>query len=57
MTDLYTRIGGELAVTAAVPLFYERLLADDELARFFDLNLKLQNCLQSRPSSPEKTSD
>ena len=36
MTDLYTRIGGELAVTAAVPLFYERLLADDELARFFD---------------------
>ena len=35
MTDLYTRIGGELAVTAAVPLFYERLLADDELAPFF----------------------
>ena len=35
MEDLYTRIGGEMAVTAAVPLFYDRVLADESLAKFF----------------------
>ena len=35
MDDLYTRIGGEMAVTAAVPLFYDRVLSDETLAGFF----------------------
>ena len=34
--SLYNRIGGESAITAAVDLFYERVLADPQLNRFFN---------------------
>lgn len=34
--DLYERIGGEEAIEAAVEEFYDRVLADDRLAPFFD---------------------
>ena len=34
--SLYERIGGEAAITAAVTEFYDRVLADDELAPFFE---------------------
>ena len=33
---LYEKIGGEAAVNAAVDLFYRKVLADDELAPFFE---------------------
>lgn len=33
---LYERIGGERAIMSAVTLFYEKVLADPELAPFFD---------------------
>ena len=33
---LYDRLGGEPAVSAAVDLFYEKILADEALAPFFD---------------------
>lgn len=33
---LFERIGGETAIMSAVTLFYEKVLADRELARFFD---------------------
>lgn len=32
---LYDRLGGEAAVDAAVDRFYEKVLADDRIARFF----------------------
>ena len=32
----YQRLGGEAAISAAVDLFYEKILADDALAPFFD---------------------
>ena len=36
MTDsLYERIGGEAAIDAAVEVFYQKVLADPELAPFF----------------------
>jgi hemoglobin len=35
MTSLYERLGGEAAVEAAVVLFYEKVLADGQLAPFF----------------------
>ena len=34
--SLYEKIGGEAAVNAAVDLFYRKVLADDELAPFFE---------------------
>jgi hemoglobin len=33
---LYQRIGGEVAINAAVDHFYERILADISLSHFFD---------------------
>lgn len=40
---LYERLGGEAAVTAAVGVFYEKVLADDRVARFFEgLSMKTQ---------------
>jgi len=33
---LYNRIGGEPAITAAVDVFYERVLADPQLSQFFN---------------------
>ena len=37
---IYEQIGGEAAVTAAVDLFYEKILADDLLMEFFqDVNM------------------
>jgi len=32
---LYERLGGEAAIEAAVVVFYEKVMADAELARFF----------------------
>jgi hemoglobin len=36
MTSIYEKIGGEAALVAVVDDFYERVLADSELAAFFD---------------------
>lgn len=36
--NVYTRIGGASAVHVAVDLFYERVLADDRLVGYFDLD-------------------
>ncbi len=37
MTDsLFTQLGGEAAVDAAVDIFYRRVLGDDHIADFFD---------------------
>ena len=37
---LYQRIGGEMAINAAVDCFYERVLADPALSHFFsDANM------------------
>ncbi|MGK8556242.1 group I truncated hemoglobin [Nocardia gipuzkoensis] len=36
MTSIYERIGGAEAIEAVVADFYVRVLADDELAGFFD---------------------
>lgn len=36
MTSLYEKIGGDDAVTAAVGLFYEKVLADELTRPFFD---------------------
>ncbi len=33
---LYQRLGGEEAIAAVVDRFYERVLADDQLAHFFE---------------------
>jgi hemoglobin len=35
MTSLYESLGGEAAVTAAVDIFYRKVLADELLAPFF----------------------
>ncbi len=34
--SLYEQIGGEAAVSAAVDLFYRKVLSDDRVNRFFD---------------------
>jgi len=37
MSDtLFTRLGGEAAVDAAVDIFYRKVLADDRINQFFD---------------------
>ncbi|MFO0973961.1 MAG: group 1 truncated hemoglobin [Phycisphaerae bacterium] len=36
MQSLYDRIGGEAAVSAAVELFYKKVLADNRIRHFFD---------------------
>jgi len=36
MTTLYERIGGTDAVKAAVGIFYDKVLADDRIAHFFE---------------------
>ena len=35
MTTLFDRLGGQGAIDAFVPLFYEKLLADDRVNHFF----------------------
>ena len=35
MSTLYEKIGGEKAVDAAVEIFYEKIMADTSLAKFF----------------------
>ena len=35
-TTLYEQLGGEQAISAAVSMFYDRVLADPELRPFFD---------------------
>lgn len=35
-TTLYDQLGGEPAISAAVSLFYDRVMADPELRPFFD---------------------
>ena len=35
MTTLYDRLGGQGAIDAFVPLFYEKVLADDRINGFF----------------------
>lgn len=41
--SIYARLGGREAIDAAVDLFYEKLLADDRVAFFFDdVNMKVQ---------------
>jgi len=34
--SLYEKIGGEIAVNAAVDIFYRKVLADDRINQFFD---------------------
>ncbi|PCH60622.1 MAG: group 1 truncated hemoglobin [Gammaproteobacteria bacterium] len=34
--SLYERLGGEAAVSAAVDIFYRKMLADDRVSSFFD---------------------
>jgi truncated hemoglobin YjbI len=36
VTTLYERIGGEPAVDKAVELFYDKVIADDRIAGYFD---------------------
>jgi hemoglobin len=36
MATIYERLGGEAAVMAAVPIFYDKVLADERVNRFFE---------------------
>jgi hemoglobin len=36
LSSLYDRIGGTAAVKAAVDIFYDKVLADDRIAHFFE---------------------
>ncbi|MBL8861188.1 MAG: group 1 truncated hemoglobin [Planctomycetes bacterium] len=36
MTSLYEQLGGEPAVSAAVDIFYRKMLGDERVAAFFD---------------------
>ncbi len=41
--SIYARLGGQEAIDAAVDLFYEKMLADERVAFFFeDVNMKAQ---------------
>lgn len=41
--SIYARLGGQAAIDAAVDLFYEKMLADERVAFFFeDVNMKVQ---------------
>jgi hemoglobin len=43
MSTLYERLGGEVAVDTAVGQFYDRVLADERIASFFDgMNMHAQ---------------
>jgi hemoglobin len=43
MSTLYERLGGETAVDTAVGKFYDRVLADERIASFFDgMNMHAQ---------------
>ncbi|MEK6579746.1 MAG: group 1 truncated hemoglobin [Bdellovibrionota bacterium] len=43
MPTLYERLGGEKAVTAAVKMFYLKVLADERISEFFtDINMHKQ---------------
>ncbi len=43
MSTLYEKLGGEAAVEAAVVRFYEKIMADPSVARFFeDMNIESQ---------------
>ena len=35
MTTIFDRLGGQGAIDAFVPLFYEKVLADDRISLFF----------------------
>lgn len=46
---LYERLGGEAAVESAVEIFYNRIIADSELAPFFQgVDMKKQRRKQVR---------
>ncbi|MCU4741250.1 group 1 truncated hemoglobin [Halobacteria archaeon AArc-m2/3/4] len=46
---LYERLGGEDAIAAVVDRFYERVLADDQLAGFFeDVDMQRQRAHQTQ---------
>ena len=43
MTTLFDRLGGQAAIDAFVPLFYEKVLADDRVNHFFrGVNIEAQ---------------
>ena len=45
MSTIYERLGGEAAIAAAVPLFYEKVMADSSLAHYFaelDMGAQIQ---------------
>ena len=43
MTTLFDRLGGQGAIDAFVPLFYEKVLADDRINQFFrGVNTEIQ---------------
>jgi hemoglobin len=45
--SLFTRLGGEAAVDAAVDIFYRRVLTDDRISRFFeDVDMGAQRAKQ-----------
>ena len=47
--SLYTRIGGDAAINAAVDLFYTKVLADEKVNDFFsDINMKKQHKMQKQ---------
>ena len=49
MSTLFERIGGTAAIDAAVDTFYEKVLADDRIMRFFnDVDMNQQSRHQKR---------
>jgi len=47
---LYERLGGEDAIAAVVDEFYDRVMADGQVAGYFD-DVDMQNSGLTRPSS------
>jgi hemoglobin len=46
-SSLYEQIGGEPAMSAAVELFYRKVLSDDRISRFFeDVDMERQSAKQ-----------